>query len=139
MSLEFTHFPKVDEAWLEDKANAIGEALLDRLGRHLEWGQVVTLPKRDGIGLALLFARGHEHDSAIAETVFEVVCEKTGIELSKPGRSGKANRKDGLPQAGLGVRFPAEFYESRGRIQPGSQRMHCRKPDEADPNTNSSA
>ncbi len=121
--VEFTDFPKVDEAWLEGKARAIGKALFDRLGSNLEWGQVVTLPKRSGIGLALLFAEGYEHAPAIAETIFEIVCEHTDIVLPKSGR-GKPSRKDGLPRFGLGPRFPAEFYASHGRIRPVSPVIH---------------
>lgn len=113
--VEFTEFPDVDETWLEDKVRAIRRKLLDRLGKKLEWGQLVTMPERRGIGLALLIAAGHEHDPVLAKTVFEVVCETTGIDLPRL-KSGKVQREDGLPQVELGPRFSTEFYENRGRL-----------------------
>jgi hypothetical protein len=124
LCVEFTEFPGADEAWLEEKARAIGEVLVPRLGGKLEWGQVVVLPDRKGIGLALLFYPGFEHDLGLAETVMKVVFEKTGIELPKRGGKGKARRKDGLPCVGLGPRFPPEFFASHGKIRPVSPVIH---------------
>ncbi len=115
LCVEFTEFPEVDEAWLEDKVRAIRQRLLDRLGKKLEWGQLVTMPERRGIGLALLIASGYEHDSEIAKTVIDVVCEITDVVLPR-SKGGNARRQDGLPQVGLGPRFPAEFYENRGQL-----------------------
>lgn len=115
LCVEFTGFPEVDEAWLEAKVRAIRRSLIDRLGGKLEWGQLVTMPERSGIGLALLIAPGHEHDPSFAKTVFEAVCESTGIVFPKSKR-GKARRKVELPQVGLGPRFPAEFFENKGRL-----------------------
>lgn len=122
LCVEFTEFPDVDEAWLEDRAKEIGETLMRRLRGKLEWGQIFSLPARSGIGLALLMFRGHEHDETIVETVFEIVCEKTGIDLKKSGKQKR--RKGGFPSFGLGPRFPAEFYESRGRNRSVSPVIH---------------
>lgn len=119
LCVEFTEFPDADEVWLEDKVRAIREKLLDRLGTKLEWGQLVTMPLRSGIGIALLIAPGHEHDPSVAEAVFEVVCETTGIDLPRPD-SGKDRCEDGLPKVGMGPRFPARFYENRGRLPGGA-------------------
>lgn len=121
--IQVTDFPNVDEAWLEEKARAIGTELLDRLKGKLEWGQVVTLPTGNGIGIVLLLARGCKQDQTLAETVMRVVCENTGIEPSE-GRGKKPTRKGGMPRMGLGPRFPAEFYESHGRIGGVSPVIH---------------
>ncbi len=53
--LEFTDFHGADMPWLMEKARAIGEVLVPRLGGNLEWGQVVVLPDRKGIGLGPRF------------------------------------------------------------------------------------
>jgi hypothetical protein len=120
---QVTGFPDVDEAWLEEKARAIGEDLMVRFGGKLEWGQVVTLPTGNGIGIVLLLAPGCEQTPELARSLVEIICQQTGVELPKSKR-GKAKRKGGMPQFGLGPRFPAEFYESHGRIGGVSPAIH---------------
>jgi len=112
---QVTGFPDVDEAWLEEKAREIGEDLMASFGASLEWGQVVTLPTGNGIGIVLLLAPGCEQTPELAGTLMEIICQRTGIELPKTKR-GKPKRKGGMPQFGLGPRFPAEFYASHGQI-----------------------
>lgn len=123
LCIQVTDFPDVDEAWLEEAAKAIGAELLDKLKGKLEWGQVVTLPTGNGIGIVLLLLPGCKQDQTLAETLMRVICEHTGIELSDSKRNG-AKRKGGLPRMGLGPRFPAEFYESHGRIGGVSPVIH---------------
>lgn len=119
--VEISHFPGVDDAWIEDRAMAIGTAINERLIHKLEWGRVYGLTDRNGIGLAFLIAKGFEQDSSIVSTFMEIVFQATGI---KTGRGGRAFREGGMPRVCLGPRYPAEFFESRGEIEPVSPVIH---------------
>ena len=116
--IEVSHFPDVDDAWLQERATAIGHSINDRLIHKLEWGRVYALPDRNGIGLVFLMWSEYKHDLTITETFMEIICEKTDIVMPKPGSRKKPYRKGGMPQFGLGPRFPAEFFASHGKIDP---------------------
>ena len=116
--IEVSHFPDVDDAWLQERATAIGHSINDRLIHKLEWGRVYALPDRNGIGLVFLMWPEYKHDETVTETFMEIICEKTDIVMPKPGSRKKPYRKGGMPQFGLGPRFPAEFFASHGKIDP---------------------
>lgn len=118
LCIEVSHFPDVDEAWLEERATAIGKAIVDRLIHKIEWGRVYALTDRNGIGLVFLMWPEFKHDLSIPRTIMEIVCEKTHIVMPKPGSRKKPHRKGGMPRIGLGPRYPAEFFASHGKIQP---------------------
>ncbi len=132
--MEVSHFPDVDEAWLEERARAIGEAINDRLIHKIEWGRVYVLPDRNGIGLVFLMWPEFKADPEVAGTFMEIICEKTDIDLPKTGRS-KARREGGLPRFGLGPRFPAEFFTSHGKIAPVSPVIHSEDGESERPGT----
>ena len=116
--IEVSHFPDVDEAWIEERALAIGHAINDRLIHKLEWGRVYALPDRNGIGLVYLMWPEYKDDETVVKTFMEIICEKTDIVMPKPGSRKKPYREGGMPQFGLGPRFPAEFFASHGKIDP---------------------
>lgn len=120
LCIEVIHFPDVDEAWLEERAIAIGRAIHDLLIHKIEWGRVCVLPTLNGIGFVFLMWPEFKRDQSVSRTLMEIICEQTGIVLPKPGSRKKAYREGGLPQMGLGPRFPAEFFASHGRIEPVS-------------------
>ncbi|OJU94435.1 MAG: hypothetical protein BGO23_03265 [Solirubrobacterales bacterium 67-14] len=122
--IEVSHFPDVDEAWLNERATAIGLAINDRLIHKLEWGRVYALTDRNGIGLVYLMWPEYKHDETVAATFMEIICEKTDIVMPKPGSRKKPHRKGGMPQFGLGPRYPAEFFASHGKIDPVSPVIH---------------
>lgn len=122
--IEVSHFPGVDEAWLQERATAIGLAINDRLIQKIEWGRVYALPDRHGIGLVYLLWPEYEHDETVVAAFMEIICEKTDIVMPKPGSRKKPHRKGGMPQFGLGPRFPPEFFASHGRIDPVSPVIH---------------
>ena len=116
--IEVSHFPGVDEAWIEERALAIGHAINDRLIHKLEWGRVYALPDRNGIGLVYLMWPEYKQDETVVKTFMEIICEKTDIVMPKRGSRKKPYREGGMPQFGLGPRFPAEFFASHGKIDP---------------------
>ena len=124
--IEVSHFPDVDEAWLDERAKAIGHAIKDQLIHKLEWGRVYALPDRNGIGLVFLMWPEYKHDETVVQTFMEIICEKTDIVMPKPGSRKKPYREGGMPQFGLGPRFPAEFFASHGKIGPVSPVIHSK-------------
>ncbi len=122
--IEVSHFPDVDDNWLEERAAAIGHAINDRLIHKIEWGRVYALTDRSGIGLVFLLWPEFKNDESIAATFMEIICEKTGIVRPKPGSRKKPRRKGGMPKFSLGPRFPAEFFLSHGKIEPVSPVIH---------------
>ena len=124
--IEVSHFPDVDEAWIEERALAIGHAINDRLIHKLEWGRVYALTDRNGIGLVYLMWPEYKDDETVVKTFMEIICEKTDIVMPKSGSRKKPHREGGMPQFGLGPRYPAEFFASHGKIDPVSPVIHSR-------------
>ena len=122
--IEVSHFPDVDQAWIEERALAIGHAINDRLIHKIEWGRVYALTDRNGIGLVYLLWPAHKHDETIVATFMDIICEKTDIVMPKRGSRKKPHREGGMPQFGLGPRYPAEFFASHGKIDPVSPVIH---------------
>jgi hypothetical protein len=122
--IEVSQFPDVDEAWLKGRATAIGLAINDRLIHKIEWGRVYALTDRNGIGLVYLMWPEYKHDMTIVATFMEIICEKTDIVMPQPGSRKKPHREGGMPQFGLGPRYPAEFFASHGKIDPVSPVIH---------------
>ncbi len=122
--IEVSHFPDVDDDWLDERATAIGLAIKDRLIHKIEWGRVYALTDRRGIGLVFLMWPEYQNDESVIRTFMEIICEKTDIVMPKPGSRKKPHREGGMPEFGLGPRYPAEFFASHGKIAPVSPVIH---------------